>query len=1029
MGSEITVPSPSTASILFSASYYDSTNKDAIRQSAPQYILDDANNQPYVTFLDMIGQHFDNIWVYYKDVTNRYNATNNPKTGISLDLVSDALRGLGMQLYTNTNVSDNLYYTMFGINPDGSLLPPTGSEMITNYVTSSIATLPAEQLQDEVYKRLYHNLPYLLKTKGTARGIKSIVSSYGIPESMLKVREFGGNPYNEVNGVLDMDTSEYKIYIDTGSFAPTPTFVMTEILEYIQDETSDFIITDFPIDQGTVTGSLTVSSSLLSPYTTLQYYLGNRRLNSTNVEIGFSPSDTVNSEISASQGTFVIDQLIGSPGYRYSSSYEPLVSASNAYFSNYTQPNSVWEYIRLLKFYNNSLFKIIKDFVPARANVSTGIIIKSHLYERNKYARHEPSMSILLLSQSIDMIEVTGSDGGSIYGNTNWSGYLNSQNGPVFYSSTNDVEKYTGELSGSYLRPTSGEAFPQVEISQRPAPFIYNQLIVSESGNDYVTTEISDLILTENQIGNPYYVFPIYALYQNVTASVRSQVLLDLDYTGDQLKPINYNIVTYSISQSQVNNYSTYTTPSNPYAQVQDYNYNLQRSLIPRYIGSQTVSSTYNDYTIGDQSYGKTAAIDKLKYQYAYVVNIFSSSFQLPGRAKGQIKYIIDNNQNVINLSKNNTNLFLVQNVFKSGEWADVSLFDYDPTNAYINRLNNSKKDFTIWESGYTYSPLIYNIGGSGSLSFTLAVPSSSTSITNIPSYTDIISGQTNYWTINSPITAFTAPYYSPPTATAGKFGITASVVVGGGGTSTLDVLVNFTITNTLRGGTYTGQFTIPANTPDNPDYKIDFYTSPSATPYNTWLVSDGLTITTSQRSYNPSGGSVTSSRYITSVTDSNPCLIVPDDESILLSEIQSVNYGNIILNSTQSYVDTPVFPLELNKMDLIKLYNTSSGFSVESEYRIKDVIYPYSSGGIDYVKFTTDRPINTADVSGSLIPGRACKYIILKRISDETVVTFNYNLPQPIINEGTLFPQYIREDVRDNSGNVIKALKQQNLI
>jgi hypothetical protein len=43
-----------------------------------------------------------------------------------------------------------------------------------------------------------------------------------------------------------------------------------------------------------VTGSTTISSSLLSPFTTLQYYDPNTRLNSINIEVGFSPSNTIN---------------------------------------------------------------------------------------------------------------------------------------------------------------------------------------------------------------------------------------------------------------------------------------------------------------------------------------------------------------------------------------------------------------------------------------------------------------------------------------------------------------------------------------------------------------------------------------------------------------------------------------------------------------------------------------------------------------------------------------------------------------
>ena len=96
LGTVNTIPTVTTQSLLFSASYYDSTNKDLLHNSVPQYLLDDPSNAPYITFLDMIGQHFDNIWLYYKDLSNRYNNTNNPDTGISLDVVSDALHGFGI---------------------------------------------------------------------------------------------------------------------------------------------------------------------------------------------------------------------------------------------------------------------------------------------------------------------------------------------------------------------------------------------------------------------------------------------------------------------------------------------------------------------------------------------------------------------------------------------------------------------------------------------------------------------------------------------------------------------------------------------------------------------------------------------------------------------------------------------------------------------------------------------------------------------------------------------------------------------
>jgi hypothetical protein len=955
LGSVNTIPAPTTQSLLWSASYYDSTNKDLLHNSIPQYLLDDPNNQPFVTFMDMIGQHFDNIWIYYKDLSNRYNATNNPDTGISLDVVGDALRGLGIQLYTNSNVSDNLYYTLFGINTDGSLLPPTGSELITNYVTSSLTTLSAKETQQELYKRLYHNLPYLLKSKGTERGVKALISTFGIPDNILTVREFGGTPINSVDGVFDLDSSIYKVAIVTGS-------------------------------NGNVTSSLTLSSSLLHPEVSLQYYQNINRINTTNIEVGFSPADTINDNIVSSEGYFSIDQLIGAPGYQYSASYNPLVSASNSYFSNYTQPNSIWEYIRLIKFYNNSLFKMIKDYVPARANLSTGIIVKSHMLERNKYARHEPSISFNDYSQSIDMVSISGSSAGSITGSTSFTGSITTPIGPVGFISSDGIEKYNGELSGSTIIATNGEALPQFEISQLPS---------------------SSLFIT----------YSLGALYQNITQSVRSTNLFDLDYNSDQLLPVNYGIVTQSINNSQIDNYTTYTNPNNPYAYVQDYNYNLKRSIYPRYFGSTISSAKYNIYTNGDNSYGKTATIDKIKYQYAYLIDIFSSSFQLPLRANAQIKYFIDNNENVLDLTKLNTNIFTTQNIFKSGETLDVSLFDYDNTNPYIQKLTNNNT-FTIYEGGYRYSPILFRVSQSNNVELGLIEPEILTTTVSIPGGNVYSNPSSQYALSNWTLTSQIGYNFGQ-----NLFYVTASCA-GGASPITENIIIYWRMTPNATGTalgyvTINGQITrnaIPTST--LPFYFVlsgaSYYNPPQIINVQTWTESIAQT--------------VTSTKYITNITDPDPCWYAIDNRNIKLSLTQSAYYNNFIQTGSYPGIDVPVFPLFINQMDLIRLHNTASGFGVSSEYRVSNV-YPLEDSTGSFLAFTLDRDLDPADTTSGSIPGPICKYMILKRLPDETNVILNYNLGIPIPQDGILFPQYIDPSVRDNSGNVIKALKQQNLI
>jgi hypothetical protein len=443
LGSETTLPTSTGLSILYSASFYDATNKDLLANIVPQFISDDANNEPYITFVNMIGQHFDNIWIYYKDVTNRFDATNNPATGISPDIVADALINLGTTLYTNTNLSDNLYYSLFGINEDGSLLPPTGSEKISTYVTSSLTTLPEANIKKEIYKRLYHNIPYLYKTKGTRASIEALVNIFGIPKSILTINEFGGYDRYLIDGVDQILNTKV-----TGS---------TTVLE--------------------------ISASVLNPYTTLQYYSDNTRLNSRNLEFGFSPSDAINSTITSSLGYFDIDQLIGNPNDQYNNTYPALDQKNLQFFTPYNFYHNVYEYIRLLKYYDNSIFKMVQDYVPARANLSTGLIVKSHILERNKYERYEPEVEITNnYSESIELLTVSGTDPDEIpwsTANTTFSQFiaqpLSNNTGsdnvyiPVEINNTYSWEKYTGEFGGSTLDVVTGN-FSQIEASSMTNP-------------------------------------------------------------------------------------------------------------------------------------------------------------------------------------------------------------------------------------------------------------------------------------------------------------------------------------------------------------------------------------------------------------------------------------------------------------------------------------------------------------------------------------------------------------------------------
>lgn len=988
LGHPETLPNGNSAvSMMYSASLYDLNNSNCISTTIPQYLYEDENNAPFISFMNMIGQHFDNIWLYYKDVSNRYDNTNNPETGISIDLVADALKGLGFKLYTNTSVSDNLYYSLFGMNPDGSLLPPTGSELITNYVSSSLETQSSNQLQKEIYKRLYHNVPYLLKTKGTQRSIKALIACFGIPESILEVNEFGGYQRYQRTGVSD---------------------AFNEKVEPVYDQQY-------------------LSASLLSPYVTIQKYDTSYRLNSRDIEVGFSTSNIIDNNISESIGFINIDDFIGNPEHQYLRTYPDLRILRNNYFAGYDYPHSVWEYIRLVKYYNNSLFKIIKDFTPARSNTSTAIIVKSHVLERNKYARHEPSGSVdVNANDRLGMVRISGGPANTTSYSSSWSSTIITPCGSLQVKSTDSVEKYTGAFTGSYIKITDGY-FDQREVS---------------SNYSSSFSQVSPMVYTPT------------ALYHNVTSSVRSVKYLDLDYTYNQIVPVNFGLITASISASRASSTNRpYSLNTYPYAQIQDTNYSSRAFTDVRYWGSKTISAKYTTYTEGDQSYGNTAAIDKIKNAFAYLVDIYSSSIYFPGRANAQIKYLIDANQNVLDLTKANDNLFDVQNIFKSGETVDIALFQYDENNPYSQNLANNPT-LQIYEGGFRYLPIMHNLKGNLPYStFNLKTPlalyvsgSGSNFNPNNPQWSPANYNIESYDFLGS---VFNEEYEY----TVAQYAFTASYTVDIGfpqpfsASLSIEIPrtdgVNYEILNILftPGGSYLANAILTyvyyggrtAPNPLVPDSAEILSIKPypnninETNPYTAYYV--------------PSVTSSYSDLYY--LTASNQLVIKLSDEygtQDVFERYSPVFSSSLDPDFSSSALSPVVLPFNIATGDKISFFNSASlGWDERFEFTVREISFVGLSSTTQsrlLVQLDKNPPLNLFTSSVGSIESvtnanyRANKYIIYKHVPDETNIILRYDPKDSnIVEEGLLYPKYLKVRLRRKSGNIIKSLRSQNLI
>ena len=333
---------------------YDLTNYNSVLSSIPSYIKDDTNNEAYLTFVYMLGQHFDLLWIYAKAVSDKYNADNRLEYGISKDLIAEALKNFGVKLYTSNKSIADLFTTITGQSYQ------SGSEVINSYVTGSLtgSNTPVQPVSydgytKEVQKRIYHNLPFLLKSKGTERGIRALINCFGIPSDTLQVKLYGGRNTNERPFFGD-----YEYY--------------TSSLDKVR------------LDN---TGSL-VSGSTLSNYVSIVKRDDKYTDDLHTIEVGFSLTDNIDNYIvSRSSATFNIDNYLGDPGNLFSGSYSGLEAVASVVLSGslgtYSHYN-LQDYVRLIKFFDNTVFKMVKDFIPARVVADTGVIIKPHLLNRSK---------------------------------------------------------------------------------------------------------------------------------------------------------------------------------------------------------------------------------------------------------------------------------------------------------------------------------------------------------------------------------------------------------------------------------------------------------------------------------------------------------------------------------------------------------------------------------------------------------------------------------------------------------------------
>jgi hypothetical protein len=191
------------SSAVVSSSAYDCENQNSLKFMIPDHIRRNPNNSQFELFVDMLSEHYDELYAYVKALTSIYERDEHPQRGTPNELLPAIAESFGWKLQNTKNLSELWLYAA-GINQSGSYDVPSGSLVSETH----------RNLNYQVWRRLVNNLPYLLKNKGTTRSVKALMSVYGIPHTLISFKEYGGPSKETFRPALIKDKYLYKLNFD-----------------------------------------------------------------------------------------------------------------------------------------------------------------------------------------------------------------------------------------------------------------------------------------------------------------------------------------------------------------------------------------------------------------------------------------------------------------------------------------------------------------------------------------------------------------------------------------------------------------------------------------------------------------------------------------------------------------------------------------------------------------------------------------------------------------------------------------------
>jgi hypothetical protein len=150
---------------IYSASLYDIENRNRLLNILPSHVTSVGDNVQFLDFMDMMGQQFDELWIYTKSVTDISDRRISLKDGISKDLIFNLAKSLGWTVEDSKDLLDLSRYG-FGQKLSGA--------SYSLYTSGSLDSPPEGDVSKEITKRLISSMPFLLKSKGTVASLRGL---------------------------------------------------------------------------------------------------------------------------------------------------------------------------------------------------------------------------------------------------------------------------------------------------------------------------------------------------------------------------------------------------------------------------------------------------------------------------------------------------------------------------------------------------------------------------------------------------------------------------------------------------------------------------------------------------------------------------------------------------------------------------------------------------------------------------------------------------------------------------------------